>query len=49
MKKLTDIIYEALVEFGHNTCPHCQRDIGLRKYITEEDIEKWLEKEDIKC
>ena len=42
---LVDIIYNALLHFEHQQCPHCQKFIGLQEHVKGEDIDKWLEKE----
>ena len=44
LDKLTDIVYNALIELGHRSCPHCQSYIGLEGYISGNDLAKWLEK-----
>ncbi len=41
--ELVDLVTDALGAFGHAYCPHCQAYIGLDKYVTENDIEDWIE------
>lgn len=43
-RKKVALIEEALRELCHVFCPYCQAEIGIDKYVSEKDIENWLEK-----
>jgi hypothetical protein len=42
---LVSLIEDALAEFGHYECPHCQRYIGLDRYVDKGDIKRWLKRQ----
>jgi hypothetical protein len=45
-KHRVDLIEKALNELPNKQCPNCQADIRTSGYISREDIQKWLEKEE---